>query len=421
MKVELLPELVTSDNLCMLKLIQVQRPHLYVVRNVLRFLRHHFLVARGRWLVLTYRRSHLRVLRYLMAVVLLTCVHLALEICIGLRCVTQAELRSPAVVPGAAFLDLFDVDRLLTIRLQNARARLHEVAGVVRLLQSSVLLLCQGLVNETDLASELLQLLCLYQVLTHQVSLLLQVNLSLVETIAIRVGKHVLESRGRLRLADGHLVELAAQVALRDVPVRIQLQIQSQVLVDAALDAQARRRQLVLKLCMLLQPLELLQLKSQLAAARFHHALLCTVFVGVRDLVLEVLLQPIQFGLPLLLDLVSQSNVVLHFLHFLGELNFVNYLFLLDSVLARSYHGFFECRARFLLRCADLVEFLFESLANFHHSLLDIYGLLLQGFRHLTLMSNLRLRMTLRHFRVDYEPATDDGGKSRRASGGVLH
>lgn len=156
MKVELLPELATPDNLCMLKLIQVQRPHLYVVRNVLRFLRHHFLVARGRWLVLTYRRSHLRVLRYLMTVILLTCIHLALEIRIGLRRVTQAELRSSTVVPGATFFNLFDVDRRLTIRLQNARARLHEVAGVVSLLQSRVLLLCQGFVNKTDLATKLL-------------------------------------------------------------------------------------------------------------------------------------------------------------------------------------------------------------------------------------------------------------------------
>ena len=84
----------------------------------------------------------------------------------------------------------------------------------------------------------------------------------MIETIAIWVGKHILESRGRLRLAYGHLVELAAQVALRHVPMRIQLQVQSQVFVDAALDAQAWRRQLGLKLCMLLQPLELLQLKS---------------------------------------------------------------------------------------------------------------------------------------------------------------
>lgn len=193
-----------------------------------------------------------------MPVVLLTRIDLAPQMVGSLWRVAHPLLGAPAVVPSASLFHLLDLGDVFLIRFDAARLR----QGLSSLGISHGVELHPFVLIEFGWSAQLLHLLCLNEILAHEVSLVLHLQLPMVESVAVRIDWHVLESSRGL-----DVVELSAAVAIGSLPVRVQFEVQLQVLVDVVLEAEARRRQLVLKLGLLLQALEFLELEGQLTAA----------------------------------------------------------------------------------------------------------------------------------------------------------
>lgn len=257
MEVELPPVLVTKlTRLRVLELVEIQWPHLYVWWYMLG-LRHGLLVAHAGRLELPHSRRHLRGLRDLMPVVLLARIDLTSKMVGSLWRVAHPLLRTPAVVPSASLLHLLDLRDVVLSRFDATCLRRSFCSFCV----SCCVERRRIVLSELALSAQLLRLLRLNEILAHEVSLILHLQLPMVESVTVRIDWHVLESSRGL-----DIVELPTAVAIRPLPVRVQLEVQLQVLVDVVLEAEARRWQLILELGLLLQALKFLELEGQLAA-----------------------------------------------------------------------------------------------------------------------------------------------------------
>lgn len=120
MKVELFPILITQLAwLRLLELIQIQRPHLDVMRANLLMLSRALLVANHR-LELPNGRRHLCRLRNLMAIVLLTRLYLTQNIVGCPRCTTHptawhAHAKNISLLPHLLLIDVFIASLLASL------------------------------------------------------------------------------------------------------------------------------------------------------------------------------------------------------------------------------------------------------------------------------------------------------------------
>lgn len=115
-----------------------------------------------------------------MPVVLFSCVNIAQEVVVDLRCVAQSQLGAPAVVPSAALFHLLYFRDIFLVRLDTAGLCQHDSFQV------------HILFIEFNLGTELLHLFCLNEILAHEVLLVLHIELSMDKPITVGIDCHVL-------------------------------------------------------------------------------------------------------------------------------------------------------------------------------------------------------------------------------------
>ena len=110
---------------------------------------------------------------------------------------THSELGASAVMTSAALFYFFELIDILQLN--------------------------RLIIKESQVASKLSKLLCLHEILAHEIVLFLHVHLPLIEpvTVLVRMMMHVLKPSRLLRLAQGYVVQFASKLLLVYFSVRI--------------------------------------------------------------------------------------------------------------------------------------------------------------------------------------------------------